>query len=110
MAELIKDKEEINKIITEKIKGKKPFFTKYYGIRLATRGIEHEKVLEIFPQFEKVIAIEKEKLKFGDTGYELFYQLNNNSTFSIATVPKKDNIEIIHAVEYKRDLGKRLKK
>lgn len=109
MAELIKNKEEIDKIIDEKIKGKKIVYTKYYGVRLASRGLEHKRVKEIFPQFDKVFAIEKEKLKFGDIGYELFYSLSNNITFSIATVPKKDRIEIIHAIEYKRSLGKRLR-
>jgi len=110
VAWLIKDKRDILEIIEEKIKGKKLIFTKYYQIRLAERGIEHRRVLEIFPQFDKVFAIEKEKLRFGDIGYELFYHLSNNITFSIAMCPKKDKIEIIHAIEYRRNLAKRLGK
>ena len=109
MTELINDKKEIEKIINEIIKGKEITYTKYYHIRLAERGLEHKKVLEIFAQFDKVFAIEKDKLKFGDFGYELFYRISNNVTFSIATVPKQDRLEIIHAIEYKRSLGKRLR-
>lgn len=109
MAELIRDEKEISKIIEEKIKGKKLVFTKYYQIRLVERGIEHKNVLKIFPQFDKIFAIEKETLKFGDFGYELFYNLSNNITFSIATCPKKDRVEVIHAIEYKRSLARRLR-
>ena len=43
MAGLITDKKEIDKIIEEKIKGKKIVFTKYYYLRLGERGLEHEK-------------------------------------------------------------------
>ena len=42
---------------------------------IAEKGIEHDKVLEIFPQFDKVYEIEKEILKRGDIGFELFYGL-----------------------------------
>lgn len=110
MAEIIKDKKEIDNIIFEKIKGKKLVFTTHYHIGIAQRGIEHEKVLEIFPQFEKVYAIEKDILKYGDIGYELFYDLSNNLHFLIATCPKDNEVVIIHAVEYKRKLDKRLGK
>lgn len=110
MAELIKDKKEIEKIINEKIKGKNFVYTSYYYIRLDERGMKHEKVKEVLLQFDKVFAIEKEKLKFGDIGYELFYQIKDNETFSIATVPKEEKVKIIHAIEYKRSLGKRLNK
>lgn len=89
---------------THKIK--QSFFD--YGID--KRGISHEKVLEIFPQFENVYAIEIEPLKKGDLGYELFYKLSNNTSFSIATCPKDGQVLIIHAVEYKRSLEKRIKK
>ena len=109
MTELIKEKEEIKRVILEKIQNKKLIFTKHYWIRLSERGIEHKKVLEVFPQFDKVFAIEKEFLKFGDEGYELFYRVSNNVTFSIATCPKKESLEIIHAIEYKRNLAKRFK-
>jgi len=108
VAEIIKDKKEIDNIIFEKIKGKKLVFTTHYHIGIAQRGIEHEKVLEIFPQFEKVYAIEKDILKYGDIGYELFYDLSNNLHFLIATCPKDNEVVIIHAVEYKRKLDKRL--
>lgn len=107
--DIIKDKKEINKIIQEKIKGKKLIFTKYYHFGIAKRGIEHKKVLEVFQQFNKIEVIEKEKLKLGDIGYELFYRLSNNAHFSIATCPKNNKLLIIHAVEYKRSLEKRFK-
>lgn len=110
MTEIIDNKEEIDRIITEKIKGKNLIFTKYHHISIASKGIEHEKVLEIFPQFDKVYEIEKDVLKFGDMGYELFYRLSNNTYFSIATCPKDKNVLIIHAVEYKRNLEKRFKR
>ena len=103
-------KEDIEKIINEKIKGKKLIFTKYYYFGIDTKGLSHEKVLEIFPQFEKVFAIEVDKLKFGDVGVELFYKLSSNTSFSIATCPKNKDILIIHAIEYKRSLEKRFKK
>jgi len=106
---LIKDKKDIEILINKKIKGKRFIYTNYYYIRLDERGIEHKKVIEILPQFDKVFAIEKEKLKFGDIGYELFYKLDESTTFSIATVPKDENVEIIHAIEYKRNLGKRFR-
>src|SRR3989344_4616793 len=108
MVELIQDKKEIEKIINEKIKGKKLIFTAHYRLSAAEKGIEDEKVKEILPQFDKVYAIEKETLKYGDVGYELFYRLSNNTDFSIATCPQNDRLIIIHAVEYKRSLRKRL--
>jgi len=49
-------------------------------------------------------------MKRGDIGYELFYRLSNNTSFSIATIPKDNNVLIIHAVEYKKNLDKRIKK
>ena len=110
MADIIKDKKEVEKIISEKIKGKKLIFSTHYRVSIAQKGIDHERVLEIFPQFDKVYAIEKEVLKYGDIGYELFYDLSNNSHFSIATCPKDEEVLIIHAVEYKRKLDKRLGK
>lgn len=110
MADIVTDKKEVEQIIAQKIKGKKLVFTTHYEIGIAQRGIDHEKVLEIFPQFDKVYAIEKEVLKYGDMGYELFYNLSNNLHFSIATCPKDKELLIIHAVEYKRKLDKRLGK
>ena len=109
MTELITDKKEIEKIISEKIKGKKLVFTTHYKLGSANRAISDETVLEIIPKFEKVIAIEIDKLKLGDIGYELFYQISNNLTFSIATVPKEDKVKIIHVVEYRRSLSKRFR-
>ena len=110
MAELIADKKEIGKIISEKIRGRRLVFTDYYQMGIIHKGIEHDRVMQIFPQFDKVYEIEKEILKHGDIGYELFYRLSNNIHFSIATCPKDDKVLIIHAVEYKRDLEKRFKR
>jgi len=110
MTLLISDKKEIAKIISNKIKGKRLIFTEYYKFGILKKDIEHEKVLEIFPKFEKVFEIEKDRLKQGDIGYELFYRLSNNCYFSIATCPKDKNLLIIHAVEYKRNLEKRFRK
>lgn len=107
---IIEDKEEIDRIINEKIKNKKLVFTDYYWFGIDKKGISHEKVLEIFPQFNKVFAIEIETLKYGDIGYELFYKISGNINFSIATCPKDNKVLIIHAVEYKRSLEKRIKK
>jgi hypothetical protein len=106
----IEEKNEIAKVIEEKIKGKKLVFTDYYYFGIDKRGITHEKVMEIFHQFDKIFAIEIDKLKRGDLGYELFYSLSGNVSFSIATCPKDDKLLIIHAVEYKRSLEKRIKK
>lgn len=110
MTETITDKDEIGKIINENIKGKKIKLTKHYRIRAAWRGITDEKVLEVLPQFDKVIEIERKKLKFGDIGYELFYDMSNNITFSIAVSEKRNNIYIIRAIEYKRNLARRFSK
>ena len=109
MAEIITDKKEIDEIIDEKVKGKKLIFTQNFRIRNSMRDISDERVREVFPQFNKIFAIEKKVLKYGDIGYELFYALSNNITFSIATIPQGSNILLIHAIEYKRSLGSRFK-
>jgi len=107
---IIEDKKGINKIIEEKIKGKKLVFTDWYKIGLLKKGISEEKFNEIFPQFDKVSVIEIEKLKKGDLGYELFYKISNNTTISIGTIPKDNTLLIIHLIEYKRNLDYRFKK
>jgi len=96
MTVLISDRKDIDKIINEKIKNKKLIFTDYYKFGILKKGIEHEKVIEIFQKFDLVYEIEKEILKYGDVGYELFYKLSNNTSFSIATCPKNKNLFIIH--------------
>jgi len=108
VVELIKDKKEIDKIIQEEIRDKNLIFTTHYRIGAIERGIDDDYVRQILFQFDRVYAIEKETLKYGDIGYELFYKLSNNTDFSIATCPKKDKLIIIHAVAYKRSLRKRL--
>lgn len=110
MVELIEDQKEIKKIINEKIKGRRLIFTDYYNLGLIRRHIEHEEVLKIFPKFEKIFAIEKETLKYGDVGYELFYKISSNISFSIGTCPKDEKVLIIHAIEYKKSLAKRFRK
>ena len=110
MVELIEDKTEIDKIIKEKIEGKRLFFTDWYREGILRKGIEHATVLKIFPKFDKVTKIEKEELILGYIGYELFYKISNNTTFSIATSTKNNKVLIIHAVEYKRKLDNRFKK
>jgi hypothetical protein len=107
---VINDKNEIQNIISNKIIGKRVIFSDYYYFGLDKRGLSHEMIKEIFPQFEKITSIEVETLKYGDLGYELFYELSNNTTFSIATCPQDKNVIIIHAIEYKRSLDKRLKR
>ncbi|MEK6914736.1 MAG: hypothetical protein AABW83_03740 [Nanoarchaeota archaeon] len=92
MVEIIKEKREIDGIISEKIKNKKLIFTTHYRISSSEKGIDDEQVKEIFLQFEKIYAIEKEILKYGDIGYELFYRLKDNTDFSIATCPKEDKL------------------
>src|SRR3989344_4194909 len=99
--EIITDKSRIGKIIEEKIKSKRFIFTDWYKAGLLRKGISEEKFDEIFPQFDKVSAIEIERLKKGDLGYELFYKISNNTTISIGTIPKEDSLLIIHLVEYK---------
>jgi len=109
MTELIKDKDKIERIIADNIRDKELIYTRNYRIRNAMRDISDERVLEVFPQFNKVFAIEKKILRYGDVGYELFYGLSNNITFSIATCSKGNRLELIHAIEYKRNIGKRFK-
>jgi len=110
MINLISDKKEIEDIINAKIRGKRLIFTEWYRMGIMRKGIPEEKFNEVFPQFEKVFKIEKEGLKQGDIGYELFYELSNNITFSIATIPKNEALMIIHIVEYKRKLDDRFRK
>lgn len=107
----ITNKEELENIINIiKSYNKSQYnFTTWYWKRLFLRGMEHERVLEIFLEYDKIFLIEKRKLKFGDIGYELFYKLSNNTSFSIAIIPLKDRLEFIHAIEYKRKLDKRIK-
>ena len=107
---IIDDKKEINKIIEEKIKGKKLVFTEWYMTGLLKRGISEDKFNEVFLQFDKVKDIEIETLKKGDWGYELFYEMGNNTTISIGTIPKNDVLIIIHLIEYKRNLDYRFKR
>ena len=110
MTILITNKKEITKIISKKIKNKKLIFTEWYKIGILKKGISEEKFKEIFPQFEKVFKIEKEILKQGDIGYELFYKISNNTFISIATIPKNRALLLIHLIEYKRNLDYRFKK
>ncbi|MEK6833729.1 MAG: hypothetical protein AABY32_06830 [Nanoarchaeota archaeon] len=107
---IIDDKSEIDKIIREKIKDRKLVFTEWYKIGLLRKGISEEKFNEIFPQFDKVYAIEIEELKNGNLGYELFYKMSNNITISIGIIPKEEDLLIIHLIEYKRNLDYRFKK
>lgn len=109
-AKTITDKQEINMILQEKIKGKKLIFTDWYNIGIMRKGIPEEKFYEIFPNFDKIEVIEVEKMKKGDLVYELFYKMSNNTTFSIATIPKENTLLIIHLIEYKRSLDYRFKK
>lgn len=74
------------------------------------KGISEEKFDEIFPNFDKVDVIEIEEMKKGELGYELFYKMSNNTTFSIATIPKENSVLIIHLIGYKRSLDYRFKK
>lgn len=110
MQNLIVNKDAINSIINNKIKGKKIIFTKYCEVSMAQKGLTRERVLEVFSQFDKVNEIEQETLKYGDIGYELFYQLSGNTYFSIATCPQEKNLLIIHAIEFKRSLERRFKR
>lgn len=107
---IIEDKQEIENIIEDKIKNKKIIFTDWYKIRLLRKGISEEKFNEIFPQFDKIYAIEIEELKKGDFGYEMFYRISNNVTISIGTIPKENDLLVIHLIEYKRNLDYRFKK
>ena len=109
MGILVDDKKEIDKIIKEKIRGKKLIFTDWYKIGLLKKGISEEKFNEIFLQFDKISAIEIERLK-NNLGYELFYKISNNITISIGTVPKEKTLLIIHLIEYKRNLDYRFKR
>jgi len=107
---LIDNPQEIREIINNKIKNQKLIFTDWYQIGIMRKGISEEKFNEIFPQFEKVNKIEKEIMKQGNIGYELFYKFSNNTYYSIAIIPKDKSIIIIHLIEYKRNLDKRFKK
>ena len=106
----IENKQEIDRIIEEKIKGKKLIFTEWYKIGLLRKGISEERFNEIFPHFDKISAIEIETMKKGDLGYELFYKISNNITISIGTIPKENVLLIIHLIEYKRNLDYRFRK
>jgi|SRR3989344_2181328 len=106
----IEGKEEIARIIEEKIRGKRLVFTDWYKMGLLKKGISEDKSDEVFPQLDKVEVIEIETLKKGDLGYELFYKMSGNTTISIGTIPKEDTLLIIHLIEYKRSLDYRFKR
>lgn len=109
MVELINNKEEIIKIINEKIRNKNIIKTNNYLLGIEHKIISDKEIMEIYSQFDKITEIEKEILKKGDIGYELFYKINGTN-YSIATIPKKEVVLLIHAIKYHRNIDKRLKR
>ena len=109
MVELIYSKDEIEKIIKEKIRNKKIIKTNNYILGIEHKIVSDEDIMKIYPQFDKVTEIEKEILKQGDIGYELFYQINGDD-YSIAMIPKEKIVLFIHAIKYHRNIDKRLKR
>ena len=94
------DKEDINKII-EKLKSikyqdlHKP---DYFEWSLMNKRTEEEKILEIYPKFERIGLINKRKLKYGDIGYDLHYELDNGTFIVIAIcIEKKLIINAFHS-------------
>jgi len=106
--EIIKilEKEKIKEIYDKKVRDKKLIFTGYYNYGIMKRNIEHSETLKILPQVEKIFAIEVEKIK-GKVGYEFFYKLSSNQSFSISTFPSKKKVIVNHAILYNRSLQKR---
>ncbi len=104
---IIKNKKEIDEIIVEKIKWKKVYLTDHCINRAMWRGIDEEKIFSVLPRFDKVFVIETKILKYGDEGYELFYELGRNNYFAIAMIPEADRLKIVHVIEYKRNIKQR---
>lgn len=94
------EKEGINKIIN-KLKNirfdnlRKP---EYYEMSLLKRGTKEEDVKNIYPQFERIGLIHERRLKYGDIGYDLHYELEDGTFFIIAIcIEKKLLINAFHA-------------
>lgn len=95
---------DINKIIAQlKSYDKKDFrFTNHYWERLALRDINHNFLLKIFFEFDKIKLIDEDTLKHGDIGYDLYYELSRNRTLMIGVCPKQKLIFIHGIMRYRR--------
>ena len=97
-------KEEIGKIIN-RLRGysEKQFrFTDNYWKRISSRDIDHDFVVKTFFEFDKINLIEEDILKFGDIGYDLYYEISNNRTLILGVCPKKDLIFIHGIMRYRK--------
>lgn len=92
-------KEEIDKIIKilKKYKEEDFDFREHYWFRIAQRNIKHDFLLKTFFEFDKIKLIEEDVLKYGDIGYDLFYEISNNRTLIIGVCPK-EKLKFIHGI------------
>jgi len=98
------DAKDIAKIIT-KLKYYNPkcfHFTQHYWERLALRDIDHNFLLKTFFEFDKIRLIEEDKLRYGDIGYDLYYELSRNRTLIIGVCPKEKLLFIHGIMRYRK--------
>lgn len=72
-------------------------FKEHYWTRIQERQILHEFVLKTFFEFDKIKLVEEDILKYGDTGYDFYYELNNVQTLIIGVIPAK-KLFFTHAI------------
>lgn len=101
--QLIK-KEEIDKIINilKKYTKENFKFTEHYYLRIAQRDIKQDFLLETFFDFNSIKLVEQDIMKYGDVGYDLFYELSNNRTLIIGVIPKKQLIFTHGILRYRK--------
>lgn len=76
---------------------------------------EENKIEETYPKFEKIGLINKRKLKYGDMGYDLYYELDDGTFIVIAIcIDKRLLINAFHSKKnfqnFKRNLLKKINK
>lgn len=64
-------------------------FTKWYWVRIEERQIDHAFLIKTFSFFDKIKLIEEDVLRYGDIGYDLYYELSSSRTLIIGVIPKK---------------------
>ena len=100
------DKENIDKII-EKLRNKnysdfkKPL---YYELSLLRKGTNEKDIIETYPQFERVKIINVRRLKYGDIGHDLHYELDDETFIIIAICMEKQML--INAFHAKKNFKK----
>ena len=111
---IITDKHEIKKIIAiiQSYSKTDYYFSGKYQYSLLARGMQHEYALDMFKKFELVRYIEEDTLKFGDTGYDLYYEIKqdfHHFVIGVALNKKTGKLDFIHVYDFRKNLQKYIK-